>query len=67
MSLMVDEIFTSIQGEGYDSGLITTFVRLYGCNLKCKYCDQPQAKGTAKRMSVENLLTNIFVESHLNC
>ena len=59
MALMVDEIFTSIQGEGYDSGLITTFVRLYGCNLKCKYCDQPQKKGTAKKMSVENLLMKI--------
>lgn len=59
MALMVDEIFTSIQGEGYDSGFITTFVRLYGCNLNCKYCDQPQKKGTAKKMSVENLLIKI--------
>lgn len=59
MALMVDEIFTSIQGEGYDSGFITTFVRLYGCNLKCNYCDQPQQKGTAKKMSVESLLTKI--------
>lgn len=59
MALMVDEIFVSIQGEGYDSGLITTFVRLYGCPLKCKYCDQPQKKGTAKKMSVENLLMKI--------
>ena len=59
MALMVDEIFTSIQGEGYDSGLVTTFVRLYGCNLKCKYCDQPQKSGTAKKMSVEHLLTRI--------
>ena len=59
MALMVDEIFTSIQGEGYDSGLLTIFVRLYGCPLKCKYCDQPQKKGTAKKMSVENLLTKI--------
>ena len=59
MSLMVDEIFTSIQGEGYDSGFITTFVRLYGCNLNCKYCDQPQIKSKAKKMSVENLLVKI--------
>ena len=59
MALMVDEIFTSIQGEGYDSGFVTTFVRLYGCNLKCIYCDQPQKRGTAKKMSVENLLTEI--------
>ena len=56
---MVDEIFTSIQGEGYDSGLLTIFVRLYGCPLNCKYCDQPQKKGTAKKMSVDNLLMSI--------
>ena len=59
MSLMVDEIFESIQGEGYDTGLVTVFVRLYGCNLSCRYCDQPQKKGTAKKMSVENLLMKI--------
>lgn len=56
---MVDDIFESIQGEGYDSGFITTFVRLYGCPLKCRYCDQPQQKGTAKKMSVEHLLEKI--------
>ena len=59
MALMVDDIFTSIQGEGYDSGFLTIFVRLYGCPLHCTYCDQPQTKGTAKKMSVDSLLTKI--------
>lgn len=39
MSLIVNEIFNSFQGEGRWSGRYGTFVRLQGCNLKCKFCD----------------------------
>lgn len=35
----VNEIFVSIDGEGIRTGLPTVFIRLYGCNLKCSYCD----------------------------
>lgn len=35
----VNEIFCSIDGEGVRTGLSTVFIRLYGCNLKCSYCD----------------------------
>lgn len=37
--MRVVEIFKSIDGEGKRAGLPTTFIRLYGCNLKCSYCD----------------------------
>lgn len=37
--MKVVEIFKSIDGEGKRAGLPTTFIRLYGCNLKCSYCD----------------------------
>ncbi|MEM4658157.1 MAG: radical SAM protein [Candidatus Methanosuratincola sp.] len=37
--LRISEIFYSIQGEGLDSGLPTVFVRLYGCDLRCSWCD----------------------------
>lgn len=37
--MKVVEIFRSIDGEGKRVGLPTTFIRLYGCNLKCNYCD----------------------------
>lgn len=37
--LPVSEIFVSIQGEGMDLGVPTTFVRLWGCNLTCTWCD----------------------------
>ena len=35
----VNEIFLSIDGEGVRTGLPTVFIRLYGCNLNCSYCD----------------------------
>ena len=37
--MKVVEIFKSIEGEGVRAGLPVTFVRLYGCNLRCEYCD----------------------------
>ena len=35
----VSEIFFSIQGEGSHVGIPTLFIRLYGCNLHCWFCD----------------------------
>lgn len=57
--LKVHEIFSTIQGEGYDTGIPCTFVRLFGCNVKCSYCDQPQCKNDLKRMSVERVFDEI--------
>lgn len=37
--MKVNEIFYSIQGEGYHSGTAATFIRFAGCNLKCSFCD----------------------------
>lgn len=37
--MKVVEIFKSIEGEGVRAGLPATFIRLYGCNLRCSYCD----------------------------
>lgn len=37
--MKVVEVFKSIEGEGKRTGLPTTFIRLFGCNLRCKYCD----------------------------
>lgn len=38
-SLNVSELFYSIQGESSWSGYPCAFIRLSGCNLRCRYCD----------------------------
>lgn len=35
----INEIFSSIDGEGIRTGHLTTFIRSFGCNLLCSYCD----------------------------
>ena len=42
-TLVVHEIYASIQGESTFAGLPCTFVRLTGCNFRCAWCDTPQA------------------------
>lgn len=53
------EVFASIQGESTDTGLPCVFVRLYGCNVGCTYCDQPQLPCDRRRISIGNLVNRI--------
>ncbi|RPJ53565.1 MAG: radical SAM protein, partial [Methanobacteriota archaeon] len=51
--MKTSEIFPSIQGEGRGQGLVTTFVRLAGCNLRCRWCDTRYAWDGGEEMSVD--------------
>ena len=42
--LKVHSIFNTIQGEGPFAGWPATFLRLYGCNLQCPWCDTEYTK-----------------------
>jgi 7-carboxy-7-deazaguanine synthase len=56
LSLQVCEIFKSIQGESSFAGLPCVFVRLTGCNLRCRYCDTTYAYAGGESLSVREVL-----------
>jgi len=60
----ITETFLSFQGEGMHAGRRAFFVRFFGCNVKCPWCDSKSAwEGTpAKIMSAEEI-AGIAVES----
>jgi 7-carboxy-7-deazaguanine synthase len=49
--LQIHEIYASIQGESSFAGVPCTFVRTTGCNLRCTWCDTPQAFHGGNKMS----------------
>jgi len=55
-TLVIHEIYVSIQGESSYAGLPCTFVRTTGCNLRCTWCDTPQAFYGGKRMARADVL-----------
>jgi organic radical activating enzyme len=46
MKTKINEIFSSIQGEGPVVGYKQLFIRFCGCNLNCEYCDTEFTTGT---------------------
>lgn len=55
--MKVNEIFYSIQGEGYHTGTPATFVRFSGCNLNCPFCDTQHQDGV--EMTEEDIVKEV--------
>jgi 7-carboxy-7-deazaguanine synthase len=55
-TLVIHEIYASLQGESTFAGLPCTFVRTTGCNLRCVWCDTPQAFYGGTRMRRADVL-----------
>jgi 7-carboxy-7-deazaguanine synthase len=56
MHLTVCETFTSLLGESTLAGLPAFFIRLAGCNLRCRYCDTTYAYEGGEAKSLESLV-----------
>jgi len=54
--IRIHEIYESIQGESTFAGLPCTFVRLSRCNLRCRWCDTPQAFEGGTQLSRADVL-----------
>jgi 7-carboxy-7-deazaguanine synthase len=59
-ALVIHEIYASIQGESTFAGLPCTFVRTTGCNLRCVWCDTPQAFYGGTRMTRGDVLARVL-------
>lgn len=59
MSLTVNEIFNSIQGESLYAGLGCTFIRLSGCNLRCSYCDTGYAYEEGTSLTITAIIDKV--------
>src|SRR5262249_39320714 len=57
--LTVNEIFHSIQGESTHAGRPCVFVRLTACDLRCSWCDTPYAFHEGRKMSVDEVLSQV--------
>ncbi|SJZ37969.1 radical SAM protein [Selenihalanaerobacter shriftii] len=58
--MLVNNIFSSIQGESTYSGFPTTFIRLTGCNLRCSYCDTEYAYKKGEELSIDEVITKVI-------
>jgi 7-carboxy-7-deazaguanine synthase len=56
MALLVCETFSSVMGESSFAGLPGFFIRLSGCNLRCRYCDTTYAYNQGVERTIKSLV-----------
>src|SRR5256885_1829716 len=58
-TLVINEIYLSLQGESTFAGLPCIFIRLTACNLRCSYCDTAYAFTEGKKQSLSEITAEV--------
>ena len=59
-TLVINEVYLSLQGESTFAGLPCVFVRLTACNLRCSYCDTAYAFTEGRKMLVSEVRQEVL-------
>jgi 7-carboxy-7-deazaguanine synthase len=59
-TLVVNEVYLSVQGESTFAGLPCVFVRLTACNLRCSYCDTAYAFTEGKKRELSDVRADVM-------
>lgn len=62
-TLLVNEIYLSLQGESTFAGLPCVFVRLTACPLRCSYCDSAYAFTGGRTMPLDDVLAAVRTQA----
>src|SRR6516164_1545236 len=54
-TLVINEIYLSLQGESTFAGLPCVFIRLTACNLRCSYCDTAYAFAEGQKQTFDQV------------
>ncbi len=58
-TLVINEIYLSLQGESTFAGLPCVFIRLTACDLRCSYCDTAYAFTDGKKAALDDVLARV--------
>ncbi|WP_373777311.1 7-carboxy-7-deazaguanine synthase QueE [Glaesserella sp.] len=59
------EIFESLQGEGFNTGMPSIFIRFGKCNLACPWCDTDYNRYETKTLGEIMQIVNNFTARHI--
>lgn len=65
--MKITEIFKSIQGEGPNIGKPAIFIRTFGCNLRCDFCDTKYSYDSSsyKEMNIKEIKEEIIKHKNI--